>query len=326
LARAGCSARRHAAHRPRTRYDRALKFYDDGVYDAALVELTRAYELNPSYRLIYNIAQTKVALRDYAGALESFQRYLREAGGQIASDRVSAVSAQLNDLEQRVGRLTIDTDVADAEVLVDDNLLATTPLSGPLLVNAGLRRVTVRHPAYSARTQRVSIAGGEQVRVAMQLLPSPPSTTPATGPSASGEPSSLPPLPPGRAPVIAASAQADDSSGGGHTLAHVGTGVTVALAATAIVLGVVTLNKNSDLADHRHQPDQDVAAFNHDRQVVRTLANLTDGLGIATLAAVGVTTWLWLRDGSERRAGASAKRSSVRVAFVGTGARLSGDF
>src|SRR3954453_22607693 len=88
------TAHADAASEARARYERALKFYDDGVYDAALVELTRAYELKPSFRLIYNIAQTKLAMRDYAGAIESFQRYLREGGGQVGNDRVKSVSAQ----------------------------------------------------------------------------------------------------------------------------------------------------------------------------------------------------------------------------------------
>jgi len=50
------------------RYKRALELFNDGSYDAARLELKRAYELAPTYRILYNIALVNVELNDYVGA------------------------------------------------------------------------------------------------------------------------------------------------------------------------------------------------------------------------------------------------------------------
>ncbi len=52
----------------RERYERALKLYEERAFDAALVELKLAAELRPSYKLLYNIAQVRLAMNDFAAA------------------------------------------------------------------------------------------------------------------------------------------------------------------------------------------------------------------------------------------------------------------
>jgi len=313
------SVRADAASDARAHYDRALKFYDEGVFDAALVELTRAYELNPSYRIVYNIAQAKVAMRDYAGAIESFQRYLREGAGQVPNDRVSTVRAQITDLQQRVGSLTIESDVAGAEVLIDDVAVGATPLQAPVLVNAGVRRVSVRHPDYPARSERVSVAGGEQLRTSVLVRPR------QSEAQASSEPG-----PPPAAQTVAAQAQPLQlqpaaayeikSEGPDRTAAWLMTGVTGALAATAIVCAVVAQSQNSDLDARRSLPDQDEAAFNEDRDALKRTALFADVFTLAAVASAGVTTWLWLRGDGD-----SAERASLRVGLAGAGLQLRGE-
>ena len=326
-------AQADAASEARQRYERAIKFYEEGVYDAALVELTRAYELNPSFRIVYNIAQTRLAMRDYAGAIEAFQRYLREGGGKVTNDRVASVRAQLDDLQQRVGKLTVETDVPDSEVLVDDVVVGNSPLPPPLAVNAGMRRVSVRHPDYPTQSQRVSVAGGEQLRMTLYLRPRGAEPPPAVvAPKTTNEEAVAVPAapPPARTPARAlgptdSEPAADEPS---RALAIVATGATVALATTAVVLGVVTINKDDELDEKRDRPDQnDAAAFDQERSDLRRLAALTDAFTIATIAAAGVTAWLWLRDdGEDAETADRARGSGVRLSLGPASAQLSGEF
>ena len=75
------------------RYKRALELFNDGSYDAARLELKRAYELAPTYRILYNIALVNVELNDYAGALDAFERYLSEGSPRL--HHVAKVTASL---------------------------------------------------------------------------------------------------------------------------------------------------------------------------------------------------------------------------------------
>src|SRR5688500_17904592 len=75
------------AQEARTRYERALQLYNEGASEGALVEFERAYQLAPSYKLLYNIALIRLQLNDYAQALKAFQEYLAEGGTEIPSVR-----------------------------------------------------------------------------------------------------------------------------------------------------------------------------------------------------------------------------------------------
>src|SRR5262245_24707637 len=71
----------------RGRFERGIELYEEGDMDAALVELRRAYELAPSYKLLFNIGQVHLQKSDYASALDAFERYLAQGGENVATKR-----------------------------------------------------------------------------------------------------------------------------------------------------------------------------------------------------------------------------------------------
>src|SRR3954452_22502455 len=104
----GVAHAEEADREARERYDNAVKLYEEGAYDAALVELNRAAELRPSYKLYYNIGQVRYAMHDYAAAIDAYRRYLDQGGDKIPSSRREQVQKELNELAQRVAKLTVD--------------------------------------------------------------------------------------------------------------------------------------------------------------------------------------------------------------------------
>ena len=56
------------------RFRRGVKLYNDGDFVAALIEFKRAYELEPNYRVLYNLGQTSRELKDYAAALRAYEQ------------------------------------------------------------------------------------------------------------------------------------------------------------------------------------------------------------------------------------------------------------
>src|SRR5688572_27712516 len=163
----------------RERYERALKLYEERAFDAALVELKLAAELRPSYKLLYNIAQVRLAMNDFAAAYESYQQYLEQGGDKIPAARREAVQQEMKRLEQRVARLAVETDEPGAEVFIDEVLIGTTPLKNALLVNSGIRQLVVRHPDHVPQSRRLSVGGGTQQTVRFTF------STPAVKPSSS---------------------------------------------------------------------------------------------------------------------------------------------
>jgi hypothetical protein len=310
----------------RERFERAIKLYEDQDYGAALAELERAAKLKPSFKLFYNMGQVRVAMRDYAAAIVAFQQYLEQGGNRIPAERRDFVDKEIKRLEQRVARIMVTTDVPSAEVSIDDDVVGFTPLAEPILINAGTRRVTVRHPDYPPRSRTLSLAGRVRETVAFSLsqpvqpAPHSPATQEPAPPSYAEQRGATTVQPSGPASPVA------DQSSGPDRKILIGWIATGALAAGAVVTGVLALNGNDDLAEQRERP-ANADDLDSEATRVRTLAIATDVLAVGALAAGGLSLW-WTLESNGREQTTAARRSSPGLAIgVGPlGASLKGRF
>lgn len=316
-ARAADDADREA----RERYDSAVKLYEEGAYDAALVELNRAAELRPSYKLYYNIGQVRYAMHDYAAALDAYRQYLDKGGDKIQAGRREQVQKELNALAQRVAKLSIETDVPGAEVFIDDVSVGVTPLSAPLVVNSGIRRVSARHPDYLPQSRRLSVVGGatEKIKFALSAQSAAESNAGVPAPS-NGSPNSpaAKPATVGAVPSAPANASADHAASA-HHVPWAGWVLTGAFAAGATVTGVFALSANSSLKNDRENLDVSADEVNSQASKVRTLATVTDCLIAATLVSGGVSLWLTLRSSAEPQAALGSKSTAASSLKFGVG-------
>jgi hypothetical protein len=140
-------------------FTRAVTLYEEADYRAALVEFRKAYKLAPNATVLYNIGQTQYQLQNYASALQTLERYLAESGPNAAHR--DEVKKTLDTLRSRVGHIKITTNVAGAEITVDDELVGTTPFKEPVLVSIGRRKVVAMRAGRQPETKFVEVAAGE---------------------------------------------------------------------------------------------------------------------------------------------------------------------
>jgi len=278
------------AQEARTRYDRGMQLYNEGAAEGALVEFERAYQLAPSYRLLYNIALIRLQLNDYAQALKAFQEYLAEGGTEIPSVRRSEVERQLASLRSKVGRVELVSGARGADVLVDDVAVGRIPLGELLVLNPGRRRITIARGGLSSTTV-VTVAGQDHLKVEMAL------DTPRLQPTAPvGIAAS-----PSRAPV------------------YVSWSVTAGLAAATAVVGILTLGAMSDLDDERARAPTSRAQLDDAESKMMQLALATDILAGATAIAGATALYFTLSKPSTE---ASSRQDGVRIGFGPTTLRL----
>ena len=142
--------------------------YDENNFRGALVEFQKAYELAPSYKILFNIAQVEMELQDYAGALKAYARYMKEGGPDVPVDRATQINAELERLRGRVGFLVVQT-APGAQVLVDDVQVGYAPLAEPVPVAAGQHRVTVTASGRDPINRVFDVAGKETVTAALAI-------------------------------------------------------------------------------------------------------------------------------------------------------------
>jgi hypothetical protein len=150
-------------------FERGVELYSEGSLDAALVEFERAYELVPSYRILYNLAQIQAERHEYAAALGLFEKYLAEGGGELAEPRKAEARKEISKLRERLAELWVDTDVEGAKLFVNDQLVGVLPLAQPVAINSGICRVRIEKAGYRPATREFKVVGGDHARLSIPL-------------------------------------------------------------------------------------------------------------------------------------------------------------
>lgn len=273
-----------AVARAVARFEQGQKLYAERDFAGALTEFRKAYEIAPNYRLLYNIGQVCYQMQDYVCARRSRERYLASGAGSISEARRQAVVLELAELEKRIGYIEIETDVAGAEISVDDVLVGTSPLAAPVAVSAGRHRTTVLAAGRPSLTRSVDVAGRDTVRVAVVLAHAEAGGEPA--------PAASPPPPAAGHHAPASGRDAPEPRSAMTPYAWLGYGTGGLLAAGATVTGVLALSAASDVRSTLY--DDDAAAASA-RTRASTLAIATDALvvgAVLTLAATTVLTFV----------------------------------
>jgi hypothetical protein len=259
------------------RFQRAVELYREGSFEGALAEFTKAYQTSPSYLVLYNIAQTQYALHDFVGAYKSLMQYMAEGGGDIPADRRAQVDEMTVKLVGRIAHLQISTNVADADIRVDDVSVGTSPLPGPVPVNVGTRKVGAFRAGSPEAVRVLTVAGRETVKVDLQIdLPTVASAkfAPATALSSAS---------------LSAKAQAPTAPSRVGLIVSLST--TAVLAAGTGVCGLLALRAQKNLNDQINTYPNTKSNIENARTRSKNYGYATDALGAATLLSGGAALY-----------------------------------
>ena len=290
----------------KTHFQRGVVLYTEEDYRAALVEFKRAYELSSNRAILYNIGQTQFQLRDYAGALQSFEDYLGAGGPQLPATRRQQVEKDIEDLRGRVATVTIETNVEGAEVTIDDASLGAAPLAGPVRVSAGVRKLVAKKPGFAPTSRSVELAGGDTATVRLELVA-----------VSTERPARSTPIAPSPRP----------GSSGASPLMLAGFGIAAVGVATGTVFGVLALGTKADLDArclNRVCPAGE-RSLGDSLSLQATASTIAFGVG---LAGLGLGTYFFVTGRSTAASSTSASSASRVVApwFAGTSGGVAGTF
>jgi tetratricopeptide (TPR) repeat protein len=255
----------------RAHFRQGVTLVKEGAYQAALVELKRAYELSPDYRVLFNIAQTQLQLGDYVAAIESFESYLREGADQVDAERRTSVEQDLAELRKRVATLEIESNVPGVTVAIDGVRVGETPLERALSVSIGRHQITGTSPDGRVTSQEVELAGGDTrtVELALQVASS-------AAPARTSE------------PALGGSEKDGLSRKQRAAIAMLASGG--ALGVGALVTGLLAKGAHDDHARELNEPRGDAVAIQQSGDDMKRYALTTDILaaGAVAFAITGV--------------------------------------
>ena len=145
--------------------DRAMDNLD---FAKALALYEQALELTEDPVFLYNTGRALQGLDRYPEALDRLERFRRLAPPDLRA-RVPGLDELIANVTGNVATLTVESNVADARVLIRGKLVGKTPLRG-LRVNAGSNAIEVFKDGYQPAKMNVSLAGGKARTVTFDLL------------------------------------------------------------------------------------------------------------------------------------------------------------
>ncbi len=269
------------------RFQRAVDMYREGGYEGALAEFRKAYQISPSFRVLYNIAQAQYALHDFVGAYKSLVQYMSEGGADIPTDRRLQVDEMFAKLSERIARIQVTTNVAGADIRIDDVSVGTSPLPEAVTVNVGKRKVSASRPGFPEVVRAVTVAGKEILKIELRLEEASRPVSATNLADAKSSPFVVvtePQRAPSRIPLI------------------LSLSVAATCAVTTGVLGYLALDAHRKFKDQVSTFPNSSAEIEDARTRSKRYGYLVDGFGAATVVSGGIALYLALtRGGSEAK-------------------------
>ncbi|MBN2719236.1 MAG: PEGA domain-containing protein [Deltaproteobacteria bacterium] len=168
----------------KTYFFAAQKAFETEHFIEAAKQFGNAYQIKPSYKILYNIGQSYAAANRHGAALEAFEKFLADGGDKVSSVLQQEVLTEIRRLREITATIEINT-VDGATIYVDDIKRGDFPTTRRIAVSAmTLHTVTIEHPDYHKLSREIKVPGGNTLEVT--LMPDSKKSAQQVGP-ASGD-------------------------------------------------------------------------------------------------------------------------------------------
>jgi len=154
----------------RASYDAARTLLSDGDYAGALLKFEQAYRDAKDARLLWNMASCEEKLRHYSKAMGLLNRYLAESGASATPEDRTEANELIKTLEPFVTKLLVTSDQPDVAITVDDAPVGVTPLSEPIVVDQGPRRIVGKKAGFADAVKEQTLTGGVAASVILTMV------------------------------------------------------------------------------------------------------------------------------------------------------------
>jgi hypothetical protein len=176
------------------RWNEGKAYFDAGNFEAARVAFKQAYTVFPHAAFLQNLGEAELRTGRNVEAARHFTAFLRASSSGSPAQRELAKKS-LARASERLGSIVVTTNVDDAEIRIDDEVVGRSPLGSlAWYVEPGRHLVTARKDGYLDGSERIDVSVGppRSVFVRVQRVIGGTSDPPPDEPKASATPPSSP--------------------------------------------------------------------------------------------------------------------------------------
>ena len=153
------------------RFQRGVKLYEDQDYTAALAEFQAAYRVinGTRYEVLFNIGVTQKKLFRYGEAVRTLRMYLQRGGDKVPPDRKDLVERELAEIKALVAEVSVEVEGLPANIEVDGEAVAQTPLQEPLLLRSGHHTIVAKRDGFEDESRQIDVVSSSKVNVSMRM-------------------------------------------------------------------------------------------------------------------------------------------------------------
>jgi tetratricopeptide (TPR) repeat protein len=182
----GAARAEDAAARAREHYERGYALARSGDFEQAIDEFKQAYAASPNFSVLFNLGQAYGASGRAVEAQRTLQRYLEVGGSGVDAEQRRRALELIDYYRRRIGRIDLTGLPSGARVSLDGEELGAAPFSAPIEAGAGRHAVSIQGQGYESLVRSVDVKAGEQVLLAIRLIPKANPAAPGACPQTSG--------------------------------------------------------------------------------------------------------------------------------------------
>ncbi len=150
-------------------YKRGVDFYKENNFSAALAEFKAAYQAAPSFEVLFNIGLSERRLFKYGQALRTLNKYLEDGAEKVPKDRRAAVAQEIELIRSLTAPIAVIVNGPPANVHLDGELIATTPLTEMLLIAPGKHVLRAEREGDVPEEKPLEVVSGVSQAVTFEL-------------------------------------------------------------------------------------------------------------------------------------------------------------
>lgn len=148
-------------------YADGQSYFDEGRFAEAEAAFQRAYDASPHPIVLLSIAESRLGQGAFAGAVRSFERYLKE---EPKAKNRAELEAKIAEIKAKPGKLAIRSQPVGATVRIDDKPVpGVTPTS--VEVAPGPHNITLELEGYQPSARRIDVEYGSNEVLQFDLRP-----------------------------------------------------------------------------------------------------------------------------------------------------------
>lgn len=153
----------------RAAWDSAGELFDDGNYEAALVEYQQIYKESANPRVLYNIGVCWKERKYYSQAVAAWEKQLSFKAKLPKAEADRAESA-LETVRAFVTTLELESNQAGAKVIIKDLEVGKTPIAGPITVDVGPNKIVLEKEGFARVERTIDIPKGKPAKAVLNMV------------------------------------------------------------------------------------------------------------------------------------------------------------